>query len=43
LSNANATPTLLSVKQSDGPNPLWAINIGMGVFLGAIALTVILG
>jgi hypothetical protein len=31
-----ATPT-------QGPNPLWAINIGMGAFLAAAALVVVLG
>ena len=28
---------------AQGPNPLWAINIGLGVFLIATALIVILG
>lgn len=36
-----ATPQTATPAQD--PNPLWAINIGMGVFLAATALIVILG
>lgn len=32
-----------TATQTQGPNPLWAINIGMGVFLAATALVVVLG
>ena len=32
-----------TATQAQGPNPLWAINIGMGVFLAATALVVVLG
>jgi len=28
---------------AQGPNPRWAINIGMGVFLAAAVLVVVLG
>jgi len=35
--------TTQTATPAQGPNPLWAINIGMGVFLGATALIVILG
>ncbi len=38
------SPAALNPKtQAQGPNPLWAINIGMGVFLAAAALVVVLG
>jgi hypothetical protein len=35
--------TTQTATPSQGPNPLWAINIGMGVFWAATALIVILG
>jgi hypothetical protein len=31
-----------TATQAQGQNPLWAINIGMGVFLAAAALVVVL-
>jgi len=31
-----------TATQAQGSNPLWAINIGMGVFLAAAALVVVL-
>jgi len=43
---ATCSPAALNAQtatQAQGPNPLWAINIGMGVFLAATALIMILG
>ena len=40
--NPSAAPTKAAMP-AQGPNPLWAINIGLGVFLIATALIVILG
>lgn len=46
VTTATRTPSAADTQtatRAKGPNPLWAINIGLGVFLVVAALVVIVG